>query len=184
MIRVGHNGPRIACVRIRDMVEKPKGRKPFHLAITGYVLAEIFDLHYTGGARVRRGNTNDQMAQRFFAAGDLRLSFEGQRYDAGDKLAPERDGRVCVAAGRVGRSVPGVFEDSNLRSRLRCSCSLRPVNNATARFFASHSESYPVLAKRLESSAGLPSGLGISDNSARSESAGTRPQSIELYAFI
>ena len=81
---------RIACIRIRDLVEKPKAAEaPSNLAIIGrYVLTpEIFDslqaIEPGSGGEIQ---LTDALKHLLHSRPIYAYRFEGTRYDAGDKL--------------------------------------------------------------------------------------------------
>ena len=87
---VAHNGSRDRLFRIRNMVEKPKASDaPSNLAIIGrYVLTpEIFPsieaVQPGSGGEIQ---LTDGLETPAAQPPDLRLKFDGTRYDAGDKL--------------------------------------------------------------------------------------------------
>jgi UTP--glucose-1-phosphate uridylyltransferase len=87
---VAHNGSRNKVYRIRDLVEKPAPDKaPSNLAIIGrYILtADIFDSidHIEAGAGGEIQLT-DALRYQLRSRPLYAFKFDGQRYDAGDKL--------------------------------------------------------------------------------------------------
>jgi UTP--glucose-1-phosphate uridylyltransferase len=87
---VSHNGSKDRVFRIRDMVEKPRpADAPSNLAIIGrYVLTpEIFDcLSYVEPGAVGEIQLTDGLKKLLHNRPIYAYRFEGNRYDAGDKL--------------------------------------------------------------------------------------------------